>query len=129
MMYRDRTLLDLAERQRCLLQVPGVCCGDEATVVACHSNQGAHGKGKGIKAHDCYTVWGCHSCHVWLDQGPAPQDAKEQAFSDALDRQIIEWRDIAMNPAARPRNIVAARRALQALLKFMEAPHDARLKD
>lgn len=118
MMHRSRTLLDLAERQRCLLQVPGVCCGDEATVVACHSNKGAHGKGKGIKAHDCYSVWGCHTCHSWLDQGGASQEEREAAFEQAHTRQIEEWAWIATNPCAKPKNIQAARDALLVLAKM-----------
>jgi ferredoxin len=37
--------------------------------VAAHSNQLRHGKGMGIKAHDCYIAWACSNCHAEIDQG------------------------------------------------------------
>lgn len=65
-MYRSRRLLDLAhEVNRCQN------CGSyqlEGCEPA-HSNLGEHGKGKGLKAHDCFFAALCHKCHVWLDQG------------------------------------------------------------
>lgn len=114
-MYRSHALLSLAMGNRCLLRVPGVCCGDDSTVVACHSNLGRHGKGRGLKAHDCFTVWGCHTCHAWLDQGKSSAQEREDAFEVAHKRQVEEWAWIAANPCARPRYAEAARRALQAL--------------
>ena len=35
---------------------------------AAHSNWHEHGKGKGIKADDLYTIPLCHKCHTELDQ-------------------------------------------------------------
>jgi hypothetical protein len=67
-MYRNRALLDLAKGMPCKLQVPDVCCGDAATVVACHSNQSRHGKAGWLKAHDWATAWGCATCHAYIDQ-------------------------------------------------------------
>lgn len=57
----------LCKGQPCYLRIPGICTG--AAHDPCHSNQALHGKGKGIKAHDEYTVPGCRACHNELDQG------------------------------------------------------------
>ncbi|MDR5761939.1 nuclease domain-containing protein [Caballeronia sp. LZ035] len=61
--------------ESCYLRVLGVCIGRN-TVVPCHSNQARHGKGMGIKAKHEFTVPGCQACHAWIDQGPAPREAK-----------------------------------------------------
>jgi hypothetical protein len=67
---RDRALLDLAYADfQCHLTIEGVCEGEYATCEPCHSNQSKHGKGGGMKAHDCFYVPGCRSCHVAFDQG------------------------------------------------------------
>lgn len=62
-MHRNRKLLDLARDQAC------VNCGNYHGVVAAHSNQQAHGKGMGIKAHDAMCAFLCAACHAWADQG------------------------------------------------------------
>lgn len=91
--YRDRRLLDLAEKQDCLLRIPGVCNFDRDTTVACHGTA-VHGKGAGLKSHDAYSVWGCSSCHAWLDQGGATRNEKAHAFDIAHDRQVKAWADL-----------------------------------
>ena len=90
----NRTLLNMAKGQRCLLQVPGVCRPDPATTVACHSNQSAHGKAGARKADDQWSVWGCVRCHSWLDQGPAPAAEKIERFSAAHRWMVSIWQDI-----------------------------------
>jgi hypothetical protein len=101
-MYRDKNLLKLAEGERCLLLAVENCRMDDgSTTVACHSNFLEHGKGRGLKASDAYTVWGCINCHTWLDQSPSPKAEKRRAFEAAHNRQIAEWRDIALDPLAR----------------------------
>lgn len=90
-MYRNRKLLDAARGQNCLLQIDGVCNGNPETTVAAHSNLLRHGKGRGVKAEDCYTVWACSSCHAWLDQGNASRQEKEEAFLFGFERQVREW--------------------------------------
>ena len=114
-MYRDPDLLGLAHGQRCLLRVDGVCCSDPDTVVAAHSNSQRHGKGRGIKAEDCYTVWACHACHSWLDQGGGSRQERESAFAWGWERQVREWRRIARDVTQRPRSVNAARRVVQHL--------------
>ena len=47
--------------------LPCVRCGNPDSQAA-HSNSSKHGKGRGIKADDTYTVPLCHSCHVNFDQ-------------------------------------------------------------
>ena len=94
--YRDRHLLDLAEGQGC------TNCGSELGVVAAHSNQLEHGKGKSHKAHDCFTAWLCIRCHRWLDQGTGTdptglyQDGradKREMWQRAANRTLLElWR-------------------------------------
>lgn len=61
-----------ARDQDCTLQLLGVCNGDPATVVLCHSNSLADGKGMGLKAPDTAACFGCSSCHDVLD-GRAPR--------------------------------------------------------
>jgi hypothetical protein len=68
-MYRSKRLLDAARGQDCQLQIPSICNGNPETTVAAHSNQLIHGKGLGIKAHDCFIAWACSSCHAEIDQG------------------------------------------------------------
>ena len=66
MNYRSRKLLDLSYQFDCTLGFPG-CEG--GTGEPAHSNQAKHGKGGAMKAHDCFTVPACRSCHRELDQG------------------------------------------------------------
>lgn len=61
-----------ARFQACTLLIPGVCNGDPATTVLCHSNQLSDGKGMGLKAPDTQACFGCSSCHDVLD-GRAPR--------------------------------------------------------
>jgi hypothetical protein len=63
-----------ARGQECQLQILGVCNGDVATTVLCHSNRLADGKGMGLKAPDTEACIGCSSCHDVLD-GRAPRPA------------------------------------------------------
>jgi len=117
-MYRDANLLKLAKGEMCLLQVADDCLGDEgSTTVAAHSNLMAHGKGRGLKAEDCYTVWSCYKCHSNFDQGGVySREEKSDIFYAAFLRQIEEWRKIATNPAVKPWKAEAARNALEYLI-------------
>lgn len=87
MNYRDRKLLDLAYQFPCLLQLPG-CQGGDAGEPA-HSNQAKHGKGGAMKAHDCFAVPACRSCHVRLDQGgDMTRDERREAWEAAFWRYL-----------------------------------------
>jgi transposase-like protein len=46
--------------------LPCIRCGYPHSQAA-HSNSGKHGKGKGIKASDAFTVPLCHKCHFLFD--------------------------------------------------------------
>ncbi|HIE4346390.1 TPA: hypothetical protein ACXM36_001884 [Acinetobacter baumannii] len=46
--------------------LPCVRCGYPHSQAA-HSNSGKHGKGKGIKASDAFTVALCYKCHHLFD--------------------------------------------------------------
>lgn len=66
----------------CYLLIPGAPGHDLKTVVDCHSNQLAHGKGKGIKAADEKTVPGCAWCHYELDQGKRLSKEERRTYWD-----------------------------------------------
>ena len=63
-MFRSPKLLESARDHECQN-----CGSEDGTVVWAHSNQGEHGKGKSIKAHDIFGAFLCFRCHSWLDQG------------------------------------------------------------
>lgn len=71
----------LCKGQPCYLRIPGICTGQAHD--PCHSNQAAHGKGKGIKAYDYYTLPGCRACHNELDQGMRYSRIEKFALWDA----------------------------------------------
>jgi hypothetical protein len=117
-MYRDPNLLKLAKGEKCLLQISDDCMGDEgSTTVAAHSNFMMHGKAKGLKAEDCYSVWSCYKCHSIFDQGGVfTREEKANLFYEALLRQIEEWRKIATTPTLKLWKVEAARNALDYLI-------------
>lgn len=119
-MYRDPNLLKLAKGEKCLFQISDDCMGNEgSTTVAAHSNLMEHGKGKGLKAQDCFTVWSCHKCHSLFDQGRSfSREEKRDIFYEALLRQIEEWRKIGVNPALKPWKVEAARNVLEHLINL-----------
>lgn len=84
----SQKFLDSCRGEPCFLAVQGICPGEAGreTVVPCHSNQGKHGKGMGLKADHKFTVPGCFWCHAWLDQGAAPKAEKDAVFDWALTR-------------------------------------------
>ena len=63
--------------------LPCCQCGASPRSEAAHSNFGIHGKGKGVKADDKYTIPLCHSCHANLDQNLSQQTRQQQ----------LEWFD------------------------------------
>lgn len=79
-----------ARGQDCTLQILGVCNGQPETVVLCHSNSLADGKGMGLKAPDTAACFGCSSCHDVLD-GRRPRPAgMTLADVDNLFRYAVE---------------------------------------
>lgn len=120
---RNPHLLKMARGRDCLMNVPGVCSYNPETVVAAHSNSHMHGKAGARKADDCYSVWACHACHSWLDQGQGAQNREmAQAYWDsAMLRQVIEWGKIAKT--GKPKDREAAQWALDLLEMPMAEAH------
>jgi len=56
------------------------CGADDGTVCGAHSNQAAHGKGRGLKSSDDMCASLCYTCHTALDQGPASRELKQQMW-------------------------------------------------
>jgi hypothetical protein len=78
--------------EECYLRVPGVCVSvgwASPCVVDCHSNQLRHGKGRGIKADNIFTVPGCGPCHRWIDQNEC--GTPKQVKFDVWDRGYERW--------------------------------------
>lgn len=117
---RNDHLLSMARGRPCLLRTR-VCNYDNSTTVAAHSNLLAHGKGRGRKADDCYSVWACARCHAWLDSSYDAEFAeKEEAFMRALLAQADEWKAIAGSTASSPKDRASAQWALQRLQSTQE---------
>jgi hypothetical protein len=60
--YRDDPWMALCSGRACI-----ACGRNDETVVAAHSNQQAHGKGKGIKAESWTCLPLCRACHYAFD--------------------------------------------------------------
>jgi hypothetical protein len=87
--YRNEQLTRLAANNPCMFALPGICNQRVDTTVWCHSNESRHGKGKGLKANDCFGAFGCYPCHTWYDQGTASRAEKEAAFRIAFERTLL----------------------------------------
>ena len=69
---RSKALLEAAR------EIPCQRCGrSDGTVCAAHSNQGEHGKGRGLKADDNRIASLCFDCHTWIDQSGDPHAEAE----------------------------------------------------
>lgn len=87
-MYRNKKLIEAVR------DAP-ICfgCGkpNDGTIVAAHSNQGTHGKGKALKAHDCYVAALCFECHSELDQGKSMSREEREAMWNAACVLTYGW--------------------------------------
>jgi hypothetical protein len=82
-MYRNKAILDLAREHSC-----AGCNKNDGTTVAAHSNQLKHGKGKGIKAHDCFVAYCCDECHEVIDSSKAPAAVRVGLWEWAHKRSV-----------------------------------------
>lgn len=57
-----------AKGEECQIRIPGVCLGTSETVVWCHANGSAAGKGIGMKSNDLLGAYGCQRCHGVYDR-------------------------------------------------------------
>ena len=81
---RSKKLLQACREIPC--QVCGVADG---TVVAAHSNQLRHGKGRSIKASDVFVAAMCHRHHAEVDQGHSLSKAEKVEIWDAAHRNTV----------------------------------------
>lgn len=78
-----------ARGQDCTLQILGVCNGESDTVVLCHSNSLADGKGMGLKAPDLAACFGCSDCHDVLDgRRPRPDSMTKEDIDATFDYAV-----------------------------------------
>ena len=89
MMYPKTKYLRDKKRLEACRALPCQHCGaEDGTVVAAHSNEGAHGKGRGIKASDEFVAALCFTCHANLDQGKMGKEEKSQMWHNAHAKTI-----------------------------------------
>lgn len=63
------------------------CCGVPGPSDPAHSNQGCHGKAKGVKASDVFVAALCRACHRMIDQGSGLLESERVAI------WMQAWRD------------------------------------
>lgn len=74
------------KRLKKIRKLPCIKCGASPSQAA-HSNFGEHGKGKGIKADDKYTIPLCLICHRWFDgYYQLTREQSKEWFAQALDK-------------------------------------------
>lgn len=88
-----RPKFEYIRSNRLLLRCRGLSCqhcgARDGTVVAAHSNQAKHGKGRGIKASDQYIAALCHACHAALDQGAHLTEAERVEMWDRAHAKTV----------------------------------------
>lgn len=82
---RSRALLNAIKALECQH------CGCAGPSDPAHSNQAAHGKGKGIKASDVYAAALCRADHNELDQGSRlTQEERVEMWTNAWRKTVRE---------------------------------------
>lgn len=85
--FRSKTHLKNVRAIHCL------GCGVVGQSQAAHSNQGKHGKGKGIKASDEFTIPLCQNCHRDFDHySTLDRQKSELYFMQKLEMTIFYLR-------------------------------------
>jgi hypothetical protein len=77
----------------CTLALPGICNHDPETVVFCHLNGAAFGKGLRQKSHDIAGFHGCAACHRYYDSthGTKPTMSDADLARSLLRAVIKTW--------------------------------------
>lgn len=90
--FENRALLNLAYEIDCTLRVDGVCTGGPGE--PCHANWSEYGKGKSIKAHDCFYASGCRACHTYIDSGSKASEEERRMIwlKGYIKTQYELWR-------------------------------------
>lgn len=70
-----------AKRLKTVRLLPCVRCGQSPSQAA-HSNSSKHGKGRGIKSSDIYTIPLCAMCHAAFDQFKLGTRQESEALFD-----------------------------------------------
>ncbi|HCJ0348594.1 TPA: DUF968 domain-containing protein [Acinetobacter baumannii] len=70
-----------AKRLKAIRLLPCVRCGQSPSQAA-HSNSSKHGKGRGIKSSDLYTIPLCAICHALFDQFKLGTRQESEALFD-----------------------------------------------
>ena len=87
MNYRNPALIELARNAPCQW-----CGNDDGTTVWAHSNSSTHGKGMGIKAHDCFGAVLCMRCHDIVDGRNTEgydRETRVHIFEQARNRTLL----------------------------------------
>ena len=80
-----------------------LCGAIDGTVVAAHSNQGIHGKGKSIKASDVFIAALCNLCHMQIDQGRnLSEDQRVERWNKAHAKTFRELLSLGLWPVDVP---------------------------
>lgn len=89
MMFPKTKYLRDKKRLQACRNLPCQHCGaEDGTVVAAHSNEGIHGKGRSIKASDKFVAALCFTCHANLDQGKMSKQERTQMWHNAYVKTI-----------------------------------------
>ena len=79
-------ITESARGQECQIRLPG-CKSNPESVVWCHANGSAAGKGIGMKSPDLLGAYGCSACHDVVDRRtPLPVGT----FRDTVDLMFWE---------------------------------------
>lgn len=70
-----------AKRLEAIRKLPCIRCGNPNSQAA-HSNSAKHGKGRGIKASDLFTIPLCAICHAAFDRFELGNRAESEAMFD-----------------------------------------------
>ena len=84
MNHRSQALRDSARDEACVN-----CGAQDGTVVWAHSNEGGHGKGMSIKAHDLLGNYFCAYCHAWYDSGKSDRENKRALFRECYPKSMV----------------------------------------
>ena len=89
MMFPKTKYLRDKKRLQACRNLPCQHCGaEDGTVVAAHSNEGIHGKGRGIKASDEFIAALCSCCHKNIDQGRMSKQERTEIWHNAHIKTI-----------------------------------------
>jgi hypothetical protein len=89
MMFPKTKYLRDKKRLEACRTLPCQHCGaEDGTVVAAHSNEGIHGKGRGIKASDEFVAALCQKCHYQVDQGKMSKQERAALWHNAHIKTI-----------------------------------------